>query len=118
MTKRTGMFLALCSAALYCVWAFAIPPLAAPDEPAHLQTVMELRKTWRLPEVHYAFDSDPRGVPVGSPGDASVREYAATFGIHPREQVPYESMQPPLYYLAVAAASYLVPLEPAPVMYL
>src|SRR5947209_6640627 len=70
-----GLVLALISFWLGLLWVAAIPPLGAPDEPAHLQAVMQVRKQHILPEVHYDFSADPQGQIVGTPADAATQEY-------------------------------------------
>jgi 4-amino-4-deoxy-L-arabinose transferase-like glycosyltransferase len=115
-----GVLMALFSLLLGTVWAFAIKPLNAPDEIAHLQTVMEVRKGNLLPEVHYDFSKwSGAGWVIGTPGDQSVRDYAARLGYDdPFLMVPYESMQPPLYYLVAGSVARAIPPDPQAVLYL
>ena len=47
------MWLFVVSLGLGVLWAFSTEPLDAPDELAHLQVLMEVRKTYSLPESHY-----------------------------------------------------------------
>lgn len=91
---------------LNIIWAAAIPPMNAPDEPQHLTAVMEMRKLGRLPEIHYSFSSNPAGEAVAPYVDPSVQEYVERLDM-PEGccLVPYESMQPPLYYATVALVS-------------
>src|SRR4051794_34540781 len=56
--RQPGLALAVISFGLGLVWAAAVGPLGAPDEPAHLQAVMQVRKLHILPEVHYVFALD------------------------------------------------------------
>lgn len=94
-------------------------PLNAPDEPAHLQAIMEMRQTSSLPEIHFDFSKDPRGTVVGNPGSSRVRAYASEQGVDdPYLLIPYESMQPPLYYVAAASASTLLPDTAQNVLYI
>src|SRR5437764_13798438 len=101
-----GLVLAGASFVLLLAWAFAVRPLNAPDEPAHLQAVMLLRETGRLPEIHFDFSAHSPATVVGQPASIRARMYAQALGI--RDELvltPYESSQPPLYYICAAAAS-------------
>ena len=113
-----GTAIALISFLLTALWAFAIKPFDAPDEPAHLQSIMEVRDYHRLPEIHYDL-STPRGQVIGSPGDEAARNYAIKQGVtNPYNLIPYEAMQPPLYYLASGVAALALPSDPEYVLYL
>lgn len=118
---QQGIIVALASLLLGAIWAVAIAPLHAPDEPAHLQAIMEVRKAGRLPEIHYEFVTNAGGAVVGNPGDQASRDYALSLGIgvgRPRLLIPYESMQPPLYYMAAGLVAQAAPPDPAVVLYL
>ena len=93
-----GLALALVSLWLGLMWIAAMRPLTAPDEPAYLQTVMEVRKGHLLPEVHFDLNSSYNGQVVGSPGDADVRNYTLSAGVSdpPLRLIPYQTVQPPL----------------------
>src|SRR5207249_2321881 len=84
------------------LWVVGIRPLNAPDEPAHLQAVMQVRKQHILPEIYFDFSKSTEQEVVLTPGDPAVRDYAAQNGIS-YTTTPYESRQPPLYYLGAAA---------------
>ncbi|MEO8288303.1 MAG: DUF2142 domain-containing protein [Chloroflexota bacterium] len=118
MPISKGLLVATFSLLLNIVWVFCIPPLNAPDETAHLMAVMEVRKFGRLPQVHYTFETNPKGEPVESYFDPGIVEYARKYGI-PMGccMVPYESMQPPLYYVGVAFLSLPFPPDPQPLLY-
>src|SRR5687768_16046530 len=86
-------------------WAFLIPPLYAPDEPSHLLAVAQIRTYGTLP---IAFLEDPNTVnPRSTPRPQAFLDYLAAPHLPGRPDVvytrfralPYESTQPPLYYL-------------------
>jgi len=98
-----------------------IPPLDAPDEPAHLEAIMQVRKEHKLPEVHFAAGSRA-GEIIGSPSDAETRSYI----LKQRSKLPvndeyvalpYKSVQPPLYYVSAGLVAQLVPPNPRTVLY-
>jgi 4-amino-4-deoxy-L-arabinose transferase-like glycosyltransferase len=98
-----------------------ISPLHAPDEQAHLQAIIQVRKQGILPEIHYEFETNSGGAVVGNPGDQSARDYALSLGIgvgRPRLLIPYESMQPPLFYVAAGVVTQVAPPDPPVVLYL
>src|SRR5437867_13394924 len=74
-TRQAGLIVAVLSLCLGLVWAAAISPLDAPDEPAHLQAIMEVRNKHMLPEVHYDFRV-PHARVIGTAGDTAARDYA------------------------------------------
>lgn len=116
--RQPGFVAALASLFLGIMWVAAVRPLNAPDEPAHLQAIMEARKNRRLPEVHYDF-TQPGGAVIGAPGDQSVRDYTVSLGINDAFRLtPYESMQPPLYYIISALVGQLAPPNPQTLLYL
>jgi hypothetical protein len=116
--RRPGFVLAIISFWLGVLWVAAIKPLDAPDEPAHLQTIMEVRRAHILPEVHYDL-SQPGGIVIGTPGDAAARDYAVAHGINDGFRLtPYESIQPPLYYVICGLLAGLVEPNPQTVLYL
>ena len=116
LTHWHGLLLLALSFGLGTLWAAAIRPLDAPDEPAHLQAIMEVRKQYRLPEIHFDVGNPPGGV-IGAPGDQAVRDYAVSLK-NPYSLVPYESTQPPLYYLAAGLVALPFPPDPQTVLYL
>jgi 4-amino-4-deoxy-L-arabinose transferase-like glycosyltransferase len=98
-----------------------IRPLDAPDEPAHLEAIMQVRKDHKLPEVHFTPGSRA-GEIIGLPSDAETRAYI----LRRRSKLPvnddyvalpYKSVQPPLYYVAAGLAAQLVPPNPRTVLY-
>jgi len=116
--RLQGLGLAFLSLCLNLVWAFCLRPLVGPDEPAHLIAVREIRMLGRLPEIHFRFDQDPRGVPIIDYRDTEVASLAQSWGLLPGAyDVPYESMQPPLYYLISALASVPIGSDPLVMMY-
>ncbi len=104
---------------LNTAWALLNKPLAAVDEPAHLQAIMQVRKQHRLPEAHFNFQNTPAGEVVNTPMDQATYDFAAGLGYDkiPLLLLPYEGMQPPLYYLLAGLAAHLVPPDPVPVLY-
>lgn len=117
--RQPGLTFALVSFWITLLWVVAIRPLHAPDEPAYLQTVMEVRNTYRLPEIHFDFDRTATGEVSGTPGDAATQEYIRSRGIgEPIRLMPYESVQPPLYFMITGLAAQLVPPAPGAVLYL
>lgn len=96
--RRPGVALALTSVWLGIMWMAATKPLNAPDESAHLQAIMQIRKEGILPEIHF----DP-GNPVSE-----------TVGTRWRPGIPrqfsFAGPQRPLYaqpIRVVAATSFL-----------
>jgi 4-amino-4-deoxy-L-arabinose transferase-like glycosyltransferase len=119
--RQPGFILAAINFCLGLVWMAVIQPLDAPDEPGHVQAIMQVRKQHILPEVHYA-PSSAAGV-IGPPSDPETRAYIAK--LLPKLPVneayfilPYESFQPPLYYLAAGLLVHLVPPNPQTILYL
>ncbi len=116
---RPGVMVTLCSLVLGMMWASRILPLDAPDEVAHLQNIMAVRNGILLPEIHYDFSAGEgeNSKPIGSPGDPSVRDYARQVGFTDEYNlIPYEAMQPPLYYLAAGLIAKLLPADPQAVL--
>jgi 4-amino-4-deoxy-L-arabinose transferase-like glycosyltransferase len=119
--RQPGFILAAVNFCVGLVWITVIQRLDAPDEPAHLQAIMQVRKEHKLPEVHFAQGSRA-GEIVGSPSDAETRAYI----LRRRSKLPvnddyvllpYKSVQPPLYYLAAGLVAQLVPPNPRTVLY-
>ncbi|HUS14551.1 MAG TPA: glycosyltransferase family 39 protein, partial [Chloroflexia bacterium] len=119
LARHPGVSLALIAWWLGVLWVAAIAPLNSPDEPAHLLTVMQVRVAHILPEVHYDFSQDPAGQIVNTPVDQATIAYGLSLGHgdNPIKLMPYESIQPPLYYLAAALASLALPPTPEAVLY-
>jgi hypothetical protein len=51
--RQPGLILAILNFCIGLVWIVVIQPLDAPDEPGHLQAIMQVRKQHIIPEVHY-----------------------------------------------------------------
>ncbi|MDQ6693356.1 MAG: glycosyltransferase family 39 protein [Chloroflexota bacterium] len=118
VSSYPGSILALASLLLTLIWISAVRPLDAPDEPAHLQAIMQVRKQHVLPEVHFSF-TNPQGEVVGSPGDRAVADYTAGYGFSNRfVYLPYESSQAPLYYVVTGVLALAAPAEPQIILYL
>jgi 4-amino-4-deoxy-L-arabinose transferase-like glycosyltransferase len=120
--RQPGLVLTVINFLLGLVWMAVIQPLDAPDEPGHLQAIMQVRKQYILPEIQYA-PGNRSGEIIGSPGDPETRAYIATLlpKLPVNEQyfvVPYESFQPPLYYLAAGLVTQLVPPRPQAILYI
>ena len=120
--RQPGMILAGINFCIGLIWLLVIPPLDAPDAPAHLEAVMQVREEHMLPQVHFA-PGNPVTQVIESPIDPKTRSYVAK--IIPRLPVnnawiglPYKSVQPPLYYVAAGLAAQLVPPKPRTVMYI
>src|SRR5436309_2764806 len=77
--RHPGIVLAVFSFCLGIIWASVIRPLDAPDEPAHLQAIMQVRVGHILPEVHYDFTRNPSG-DIQTAGDPRVIDYARNAG--------------------------------------
>jgi hypothetical protein len=117
LLNRVGLILGLMSFILGSVWAAAIRPFDAPDEPAHLMAVMHVRRLHTLPEIHYDF-SVPGGVIVNTYIDQATVDYARSTGITNQYVLgPQESFQAPLYYVVAGLLSHLVPSDPQYVLY-
>ncbi|HMA37002.1 MAG TPA: glycosyltransferase family 39 protein [Chloroflexia bacterium] len=113
-----GLILALLSWGLILLWVGVSKPLNAPDEPAHLQAILQVRKQHQLPEVHYEFVGNRARV-VSPPTDPTVRAYAQQVGRRGEfPLIPYESMQAPLYYVVTGVAALPLPPDPQTVLYL
>jgi hypothetical protein len=120
ITRRwPGLVLALLSLGLGAMWAGAIRPFNAPDEPAYLQTVVQVRKEHSLSEIHFDFSHNPRGEVIGAPGDQAVRDYAARAGIaDPIRLLAYQTVQPPLYFFITTLVTQFVQPDPPVMLYL
>src|SRR5262249_11285749 len=119
--RQPGFILASVHFCLGLVWMTAIRPLDAPDEPAHLEAIMQVRKEHKLPEVHFT-PGNRAGEIIGSPSDAETHAYI--LGRRSKLPVndeyvalPYKSVQPPMYYIAAGLVAQLVPPNPRAVLY-
>jgi 4-amino-4-deoxy-L-arabinose transferase-like glycosyltransferase len=120
--RQPGFILAAINFCLGLVWMTVIRPLDAPDEPAHLEAIMQVRKEHKLPEVHFTPGSRA-GEIVGSPSDAETRAYIlkgrSKLPVNDEYvALPYKSVQPPLYYVAAGLVAQLVPSNPRTVLYM
>src|SRR5215217_3965238 len=114
-----GLALAALSFTLHLFWAATIRPLNAPDEPAYLQTVMQVRNGDLLPELHFDFTANPAGQLVGTPGDRDAQAYIQATGYtDPIRLMPYEAVQPPLYFWLAGGLARLLPPQPQTILYL
>ncbi len=117
--RSIGVALALLSFGLGSIWALLIRPLNAPDETAYLQAVMQARAERRLPEIHFDFTTNPLGEVTGTPGNVEARAYIQRLGITDRiALIPYQNVQPPLYFLLTGLITQLVPPDPGLILYL
>lgn len=119
--RQPGFILAVINFCLGLVWMNAIRPLDAPDEPAHLQAIMQVRKEHKLPEVHFVA-GNRSGEIIGSPSDAETRAYIlkrrSKLPVNDEYvALPYKSVQPPLYYVAAGLVAQLAPPDPRTVLY-
>jgi 4-amino-4-deoxy-L-arabinose transferase-like glycosyltransferase len=111
LTRRTGLWLsALLLGTLLkgVVWAFFLWPLDAPDEPSHFNHVMQIHTNHALPAVYMAAPDFMR-TPPSTPQDPDTRAFLEHYGFNAFRAMPYESSQPPLYYLT--AALFVAPLS-------
>jgi hypothetical protein len=116
--RRTGLALAVLSFWLGLFWAAATHPLAAPDEPAHLLAVMQVRNYHILPEVHYDFSRNPHGEVVNTPVDPATYAYIVAQGSGDAVRlIPSESFHPPLYYLTAGILTQALPADPQAILY-
>lgn len=94
-------------------WAFGTRPFDAPDEPSHVNAVIQVMRTGRPPIAIFSFENDPTGELVYPAFDRELARVCRSAGVDdPLRLSAYESYQPPLYYLIVAAAA--GPLTDAP----
>lgn len=101
--RRSGLLLGLLLLGTLLkgvVWSQLIFPLDAPDEPSHFNYVMQVHSFHKLPQV---FISGPGHLDRPSTGqDSQTRDMLDYFGFTEFRGMPYESSQPPLYYVGVA----------------
>jgi hypothetical protein len=120
--QQPGSILAAISFLLVLVWINVIQPLDAPDEPRHLQAIMQVRKQHVLPEIHFQ-TSRPGSVIATPPSDTETRAYVANLlpKLPVQDQhflVPHESFQPPLYYLISGLIAQGMSADPKAVLYI
>ncbi len=88
-------------------WVFLIYPLDAPDEPSHFNHILQIRTNHALPAIVMGAPNFMR-VPPSTPQDPVTRAFLEHYGFNAFRAMPYESSQPPLYY--VTAAIFLAPV--------
>jgi hypothetical protein len=93
------------------LWAVLIAPLDAPDEPSHLNYIVQVREGHLLPVVDLVSPGGLR-TPPSTPLNQDVRNYFAAYDYKFFRSMPYESAQPPLYYWAAAAWTRPVGIAP------
>jgi hypothetical protein len=83
------------------LWAGLIAPLDAPDEPSHLNYIVQVRDGGLLPVVDLV---SPAGLltPPSTPLNQDARDFFALYNYKFFRSMPYESAQPPLYYWLAA----------------
>ncbi len=98
-------------------WAFIIAPLNAPDEPSHLLVIAQIRDYHALPVARLLTPS------TVSPDSTPRPQWLLDYFVQPPRHfinfraMPYESTQPPLYYLLCAALTLPLPDDPATLLY-
>lgn len=121
--SQPGFVLAVINFCVGLVWMAVILPLDAPDSPAHLQAIMQVRKQHMLPEIHLHRSPNTGGEIIWPPGDPQTAAYIANV----RSQlpvndeyviIPYKSVQPPLYYIIAGLVAHIAPPDPQTVMYI
>ena len=118
--RRPGFVLAVISFLIGIVWMGVIRPLDAPDEPGHLQAIMQVAKQRILPEIHYP-PTNPAAEITGPAPDPDTSAYVSKLlqKLPVQEQhflVSYESFQPPLYYLVAGLTARVVSNDPKTVL--
>jgi hypothetical protein len=93
------------------LWASLVAPLDAPDEPSHVNYVVQVREGYWLPVVELVSPGGLR-TPPSTPLNQDVRDWFARYDYKFFRSMPYESAQPPLYYWAAAIWSRPVPITP------
>ncbi|MFL5731849.1 MAG: hypothetical protein ACJ78Q_01510, partial [Chloroflexia bacterium] len=69
--------------------------------------------------IHFDFSQEAGGGVIGNPGDQAVREYAAQNGVaDPIRLIAYQTVQPPLYFIATTLATQFVRPDPPVMLYL
>lgn len=116
-SRQPGLALACLSFLLGLFWLAAIKPLNTPDAPAHLEAIMQVRQDHILPEVHFAV-VDGNWRLIGPHENPAVQAYATGLGrTDPYTLLPYESSQPPLFYVVAALAGLPFPAVPQTLLY-
>jgi hypothetical protein len=121
--RQPGFVLAVINFCVGLVWTAVILPLDAPDEPGHLQAIMQVRKQHILPEMHLqpAVNTAPEVIwPPRDPETvAYIRKVRQELPVSDHYLViPYKSVQPPLYYVIAGLVAHVAPPEPKTVLYI
>jgi hypothetical protein len=88
------------------LWSQLVFPLDAPDEPSHFNYVMQVHSYHKLPQVF--MPAPAHMVRPSTAQDEATRAMLDYYGFVAFRGLPYESTQPPLYY--VTAALLITPL--------
>jgi 4-amino-4-deoxy-L-arabinose transferase-like glycosyltransferase len=123
LIRQPGFILAVVNFCVGLVWMTVILPLDAPDSPAHLQAIMQVRKHNILPREELHPSSDSAGEIILPPRDPQTLAYIRMI----RQElpvndhyvaIPYKSVQPPLYYIIAGLVAHIAPPDPQTVMYI
>lgn len=82
------------------MWTGLIFPFDAPDEPSHFNYVMQVHTNHTLPVI--VMTTPNTTVPPSTPQDSMTRTVLDRFGFTAFRGRPYESSQPPLFYVVAA----------------
>jgi 4-amino-4-deoxy-L-arabinose transferase-like glycosyltransferase len=121
--RQPGFALAVINFCVGLVWMAVILPLDAPDEPGHLQAIMQVRKQHILPEMHLQPAANNAPEMIRPPRDpdtlAYIRNIRQELPVNDHALViPYKSVQPPLYYVMAGLFAQVAPPEPKTVLYI
>jgi 4-amino-4-deoxy-L-arabinose transferase-like glycosyltransferase len=106
--------LALFMLAKSLIWAFINPPFNTGDESAHLAYIMQVRNNNALPIFKYAPNcSSGENTTPPDPSTLALIQSSGYAQLAPFTAQPYESYQPPLYYLAAALVASPLPKNDA-----
>lgn len=98
-------------------WAVRTQPFNAPDEPSHVNAVIQVIHTGKPPIAIFSFDDDPKGKLVSPEFDRRLARACQAAGQRdPLRLSAYESFQPPLYYLIVAAIAGPIADDPGEIL--
>jgi 4-amino-4-deoxy-L-arabinose transferase-like glycosyltransferase len=121
--RQPGFVLAVINFCVGLVWTAVILPLDAPDEPGHLQAIMQVRKQHILPEMHLQPATSTTREIIWPPRDpetvAYIRKIRQELPVNDHNLViPYKSVQPPLYYVIAGSVAHVAPADPETVLYI
>ncbi|MFL5735334.1 MAG: ArnT family glycosyltransferase [Chloroflexia bacterium] len=94
------------------LWSGLVVSLDAPDEPSHLNHIVQIRDGTWLPVVDMVSPGGLR-TPPSTPLNQEARDYFARYNYKFFRSMPYESTQPPLYYWAAAIWTRPIPVTAA-----